>query len=105
MNFGMVKNYIKYFSVIGLGFNIFLSKNKILFRLGASHYSVLNLSPKILIEKTQKNKFKISSFDFLEISFFSVKLKYMKFPEVYTSKGIWFDLENITKKQGKTVTF
>ena len=83
----------------GVGFSIFLYKNKyIFFDLGFSHFICLKI-PKNIIIKRFKNRFVIFGFNKMEINNFYKVIKDLKSFDFYKGKGFMLKNQKIKLKE------
>ena len=93
--------------IIGVGYRIdFIenSKKKLLtLKLGYSHYFYVKIPNNLELNCFTKTKFSIFGNSYYEISNLSSKIKEKKLPDPYKGKGIRYENETITLKEGKKI--
>lgn len=91
------------FRINGRGYRLFNETNHILFKLGYSH--VINYTLPIQYEMQKKEKsqsfFKISGLGISNNSNILHKIKSLRYPNVYSKKGIFLKNELVQFKEGK----
>ena len=93
--------------IIGVGYRIDFtenSKKKLLtLKLGYSHYFYVKVPNNLKLNCFTKTKFSIFGNSYYEISNLSSKIKEKKLPEPYKGKGILYENEIVTIKEGKKI--
>jgi large subunit ribosomal protein L6 len=100
MMIGVTKGYEKKMEVVGVGFRVALSGNKIVLNLGFSH-PVEFILPVGMKAEIDKNTVTLSGIDKQLVGETAARLRRIKKPDVYKGKGIKYLDEVIKKKPGK----
>jgi len=100
MIIGVTKGYEKKMEVVGVGFRVALSSNKLVLNLGLSH-QVEFLLPAGIKAELDKNIITLSGIDKQLVGETAARLRRLKKPDVYKGKGIRYLNEVIRKKPGK----
>ena len=87
----------------GLGLKVYQRHHHLLwFKLGYSHKIYLKLKPKMKARITKKDSFLfLTAINEFILGNFIYKIKKLKFPNIYTGKGVWFQREKILLKEVK----
>lgn len=95
--------YRKSLFLKGLGYKVTISddKNFLLLRLGFSHNISIEIPTSRLIVRVNKNSIVVEGFDPVEVGNFANKIRYLKNPDSYKGKGIWYKNEIKTLKELK----
>ena len=93
--------------LVGVGFRIESTneseKNLLTLKLGYSHYYYVKVPKNLKVNCFTKTKFSIFGNSYYEISNLSSKIREKKLPEPYKGKGILYENEIITIKEGKKI--
>ena len=93
--------------IVGVGYRIDFtenSENKLLtLKLGYSHYFYVKVPDNLNLNCFTRTKFSIFGNSYQEISKLSSKIREKKIPEPYKGKGILYENEVITLKEGKKI--
>jgi len=95
------KMYKKTLVLKGMGFKTNLSENLLQFKLGFSHFVNIQIPSNVLI-CVKKNIITFESYNLVLIGNLTHKVRSLKFPNSYKSKGFWYKnerriLKNIKK--------
>ena len=94
-------------NIVGVGYRIDLtddSEKKLLtLKLGYSHYFYVKVPNNLELNCFTKTKFSIFGNSYYEVSKLSSKIREKKIPEPYKGKGILYENEVITLKEGKKI--
>ena len=94
-------------NIVGVGYRIDLtddSEKKLLtLKLGYSHYFYVKVPSNLELNCFTKTKFSIFGNSYYEVSKLSSKIREKKIPEPYKGKGILYENEVITLKEGKKI--
>jgi large subunit ribosomal protein L6 len=82
----------------GLGLKASLKDNTLELKLGYSHPCLLSIPYNIRNISIVKNIITVEGFDLLTIGNFLNKIRFLKRPNIYKGKGVWYKNENITLK-------
>nr|YP_010041738.1 ribosomal protein L6 [Cyanophora sudae]QPB15059.1 ribosomal protein L6 [Cyanophora sudae] len=91
----------------GLGFRVFKffikQRNKFFlkFKLGFSHKIYVPVPEELIISCRKKNKIILASFNKQKLTNFAKKIQLLKFPEIYSNKGIILANQQLRIKPGK----
>lgn len=100
MIIGVTRGYEKKMEVVGVGFRVALSGNKLVLNLGFSH-QVEFLLPTGIKAEVDKNIITLSGIDKQLVGETAARLRRLRKPDVYKGKGIKYLDEVIKKKPGK----
>ena len=93
--------------IVGVGYRIDFtddSEKKLLtLKLGYSHYFYVKVPNNLNLNCFTKTKFSIFGNSYHDVSKLSSKIREKKIPEPYKGKGILYENENITLKEGKKI--
>lgn len=98
---GVKDGFVKELEIIGVGYNVKLQGNKLIFSLGLSHKIELEVPSHLKAEATSDTALKISGVDKQQVGEFAAKIKTYRKPEPYGGKGIRYKGEHIIRKVGK----
>lgn len=97
---GVKEGYEKKMEVVGVGFRVALSGNKLVLNLGLSH-QVEFILPAGIKAEVEKNIITLSGIDKQLVGETAARLRRLRKPDVYKGKGIKYVDEIIKKKPGK----
>ena len=93
--------------IVGVGYRIDYTneseKNLLTLKLGYSHYFYVKVPNNLTLNCFTKTKFSIFGNSYHEVSKFASKIREKKIPEPYKGKGILYENEVITLKEGKKI--
>ena len=94
--------------IIGVGFradfaNTFTEKRVLTLKLGFSHLIYAKVPENLHFNSFTKTKFCIYGNSYSEISELAASIRSKKLPEPYKGKGILYENENVTLKEGKKI--
>jgi hypothetical protein len=91
------------FRVVGRGYKLYLDRNNMAFRLGYSHNIYFLMPLECYMQKKEKSVafWKIYGVSRQQQNYLLHQWKYMKYPNCYTSKGIFRENEWFVQKEGK----
>ncbi|MBU2592063.1 MAG: 50S ribosomal protein L6 [Patescibacteria group bacterium] len=100
MVLGVTQNWSKELEVIGTGFRVDLSGQRLDLKLGFSHPVIIDPPPGVVFE-AKDNKIKISGPDKTLVGNLAAKIRKIRPPDVYKGKGVRYLGETIKLKPGK----
>lgn len=100
---GLSEGFQKKLEVIGVGFRISLSGNKLTMNLGFSHPVIFEI-PAGITAQVEANTITISGADKQLVGETAALIRKIKKPEPYKGKGIKYSDEVIRRKEGKAAT-
>ena len=93
--------------IVGVGYRIDFTdgseKNLLTLKLGYSHYFYVKVPNDLKLNCFTKTKFSIFGNSYHEVSKLSAKIRENKIPEPYKGKGILYENEVVTIKEGKKI--
>ena len=93
--------------IIGVGYRIDFAdeaiKNLLTFKLGYSHFFYVKVPKDLQLNCFTKTKFSIFGNSYHEICQLAAKIRDKKIPEPYKGKGILYENETVTLKEGKKI--
>lgn len=95
------KGYYKTLLIQGVGYKMFIEKNKLIFKLGFSHNVIYNIPSNIKIFFIPSNKIIIYGNNLQKVAQTAAEIRFLKVPEPYKGKGIRYQNEIIKLKVGK----
>ncbi len=98
---GVKEGFEKELEIIGVGYNVKLQGNILVFSLGLSHKIELEIPSHLKAEVEKPTMLKISGVDKQQVGEFAAKIKSYRKPEPYGGKGIRYKGEHIIRKAGK----
>jgi len=102
MVLGVTEGFKKTLEIIGVGYRVELSGNKLVFNLGYSNPITYDIPKGIEIQLDQKNKVVLSGIDKELLGITAAKIRSFRTPEPYKGKGVKYLEETIRRKAGKT---
>ncbi|AHK22500.1 50S ribosomal protein L6 [Candidatus Hepatoplasma crinochetorum] len=99
---GVTKGFTKELEIVGVGYNVLLQNNALIFSLGYSHKINLIIPNEIKVEVPKPTQLKISGINKEKVGQFAAKIRLLKKPEPYGGKGIRYKNEVIIRKAGKS---
>jgi len=100
---GIWKGYSIKLNIIGVGYKVFLEKDKLIFKIGFSHNITYDIPKDIKIKISSQKALVIIIFgsNLQKITQVAAEIKALKPVEPYKGKGIRYFNENIKIKEGK----
>jgi len=98
---GVSEGFEKTLEIIGVGYNVKMEGNTLVFSLGLSHKVNLDVPAHLTAEVVSATELKISGIDKQQVGEFAAKIKAYRKPEPYGGKGIRYKGEHIIRKAGK----
>lgn len=98
---GVTEGFVKELEILGVGYNVKMSGNKLEFALGKSHKDFIEVPEHLKAEVVSPTELKISGIDKQQVGEFAAKIKAFRKPEPYGGKGIRYKGEYIIRKAGK----
>jgi len=102
MVLGVTEGFKKSLELIGVGYRVELTGNKLVFNLGYSNPITYDIPKGIEIQLDQKNKVVLSGIDKELLGITAAKIRSFRTPEPYKGKGVKYLEETIRRKAGKT---
>jgi large subunit ribosomal protein L6 len=99
---GLTKGFTKNLEVIGVGYRVQKSGNKIVMSVGFSHPVEIAETNEIKLDVEGTNIIKVSGSSRREVGEFAAEIRAIRPPEPYKGKGIRYQGEQVTIKVGKT---
>lgn len=99
---GVTKGFKKDLLIKGVGYNVKLVENVLIFSLGYSHKIELPIPESLKVEVSKPTVLSVSGIDKQIVGEFAAKIKSLKKPEPYGGKGIMYKDEKIIRKAGKS---
>jgi large subunit ribosomal protein L6 len=100
---GILIGYNKELKLVGTGFRCEKTFTRLKLKLGFSHLISKKIPIYLKIYCKKKRFINIKGKNIQKINEFSHNIQKIKFPNVYTEKGIFFKNQKIIKKQGKKI--
>ena len=101
MALGVSEGFKKTLEIIGIGYRVEISGNKLVFNLGYSNPIDYDVPEGIEAKIDKKNMLTLSSIDKELLGVTAAKIRSLRYPEPYKSKGIKYLEERIRRKAGK----
>jgi len=98
---GVEKGYKKELQIIGVGYNVKMNGNELIFSLGYSHKIEKIIPENLKVELVKQTGLIISGIDKQAVGLFASQIKKLRKPEPYGGKGIRYKDEHIIRKAGK----
>lgn len=99
--YGVLRGYLMYLKIIGVGYRAHLDKNILFLKLGYSHDLVFQVPSSIRVFLIDPTLVCLFGLDKNQITHIASKICYLRRPSVYKGKGIRLLDENIFIKTGK----
>jgi large subunit ribosomal protein L6 len=95
------------FKLVGRGYKITSSKNKriIALELGFTNKKIIPLPSFINVRVISRYSFELTSLNLPYLRAFAKKIRALRLPNPYTSKGIFLNNETVISKQGKSTQY
>ncbi len=97
---GIEYGHIKWLIVIGIGYKVLFANQKLIFKLGFSHFSYFPIPTNITVTLIN-NKIKLWGTNFNDVALIAKNIRILRKPDPYKGKGISYRLELIKFKVGK----
>ncbi len=101
MLIGVKEGYKKELQIIGVGYNVKMNGNELIFSLGYSHKIEKTIPDNLKVELVKQTGLIISGIDKQAVGLFASQIKKLRKPEPYGGKGIRYKDEHIIRKAGK----
>jgi len=102
MVLGVTEGFKKSLELIGVGYRVELTGNKLVFNLGYSNPITYDIPKGIEAQLDQKNKVVLSGIDKELLGVTAAKIRSFRPPEPYKGKGVKYLEETVRRKAGKT---
>lgn len=102
MVIGLTKGFEKKLEINGIGYKAAKSGNKLVLNLGFSHPIEMEEPKGITIEVPQPNTILVKGCDKQLVGETAAKIRAKRLPDAYKGKGIKYDYEVLSLKEGKT---
>lgn len=99
---GVVSGWSKNLELVGVGFRVSTSGDKLNLTVGFSHPVEIQAPSGIMFEVTDNTKIKVSGIDKYLVGQVAANIRNIRPPDVYKGKGIRYSGEYIRKKVGKS---
>ncbi|MGE5494881.1 MAG: 50S ribosomal protein L6 [Burkholderiales bacterium] len=99
---GVTKGFTKTLEVVGVGYRVQKSGNKIVLNVGYSHPVEINETKDIKLDVEGTNIIKVSGVSKQAVGQFAAEIRGVRPPEPYKGKGIRYQGEQVAIKVGKT---
>lgn len=99
---GVTKGFTKTLEVVGVGYRVQKSGNKIVLNVGYSHPVEINETKDIKLDVEGTNIIKVSGVSKQAVGQFAAEIRGIRPPEPYKGKGIRYQGEQVAIKVGKT---
>jgi len=100
---GVSKGFEKDLELVGVGYRVQLSGNKLVLSLGYSHSIDFEAPEGVKFEVDGQTKIKVVGISKQAVGQVAANIRELRPPEPYKGKGVKYADERITKKQGKSV--
>ena len=98
---GVTKGFSKTLKLVGVGYRAQL-KGKLILSVGYSNPVEMDVPSNLKVEVPDNNTIKIDGISKQEVGDFAAEIRAVRSPEPYKGKGIRYENEHITLKEGKT---
>jgi len=98
---GVVKQFERRLTVVGVGYNASLAGNKLSLQVGFANTVVLEIPPGVDVEVPAPTSVIVRSADKQAVGQFAANVRQVRPPEPYKGKGIRYEGEHIVRKVGK----
>jgi large subunit ribosomal protein L6 len=99
---GLTKGFTKTLEIVGVGYRVQKSGNKLVISVGYSHPVEVNETKDIKLDVEGTNVIKVSGTSKQAVGEFAAEIRGIRPPEPYKGKGIRYQGEQVTIKVGKT---
>lgn len=98
---GVVKQFERRLTVVGVGYNASLAGNKLSLQVGFANTVVLEVPPLVNVEVPSQTSVVVRSCDKQACGQFAAEVRSVRPPEPYKGKGIRYESEQVRRKAGK----
>ncbi len=98
---GVVKEFERRLTVVGVGYNASLAGNKLSLQVGFANTVVLEVPPLVNVEVPSQTSVIVRSCDKQRAGQFAAEVRAVRPPEPYKGKGIRYESEQVRRKAGK----
>lgn len=98
---GVTKGFSKTLKLVGVGYRAQL-KGKLILSVGYSNPVEMEVPSNLKVEVPDNNTIKIDGISKQEVGDFAAEIRAVRSPEPYKGKGIRYENEHISLKEGKT---
>jgi len=98
---GVVKQFERRLTVVGVGYNASLNGNKLSLQVGFANTVVLEVPPLVNVEVPSQTSVIVRSCDKQAAGQFAAEVRSVRAPEPYKGKGIRYENEQVRRKAGK----
>lgn len=98
---GVVKQFERRLTVVGVGYNASLAGNKLSLQVGFANTVVLEVPPLVNVEVPSQTSVIVRSCDKQAAGQFAAEVRSVRPPEPYKGKGIRYENEQVRRKAGK----
>lgn len=98
---GVTKGFSKTLKLVGVGYRAQL-KGKLILSVGYSNPVEMDVPSDLKVEVPDNNTINISGISKQEVGDFAAEVRAVRSPEPYKGKGIRYENEHISLKEGKT---
>lgn len=99
---GVTQGFVKQLEIVGVGYRVQKSGNKIVLNVGYSHPVEVFETSEIKLDVEGTNVIKVSGISRQAVGQFAADIRDIRPPEPYKGKGIRYAGEEVTLKVGKT---
>lgn len=99
---GVSVGFSKSLKVVGVGYRVAVSGNKLNLSLGYSHPIALDIPKDLKVEAISQTEIKVSGVSKELVGSFASQIRSYREPEPYNGKGVMYTDEVIQRKVGKT---
>lgn len=100
---GVTNGFEKTLEIVGVGYRVEKSGDKLVFRVGYSHPVEIAPLPGINLAVEGTNRVKVSGIDRQVVGQMAAEIRSVRRPDVYKGKGIRYAGEVVRLKAGKTI--
>ena len=98
---GVVKQFVRRLTVVGVGYNASLAGDKLSLQVGFANTVVLVVPPGVDVEVPAPTSVIVRSADKQAAGQFAANVRQVRPPEPYKGKGIRYENEQVRRKSGK----
>lgn len=99
---GVTNGFSKTLEISGVGYRAEKKGNELVMKLGYSHDVIIKETDDIKIDVPNANHVIVKGIDKQKVGQFAADLRNHRPPEPYKGKGIKYDYEHVSRKEGKT---
>lgn len=99
---GCHREFVKELEIVGIGYRVAMSGNKLTLNVGYSHPIEMTPEEGIKVECPSATTIKVSGIDKQRVGEFAANIRAHRKPEPYKGKGIRYKGEKVRRKEGKT---